>query len=382
MGPLDAYRAKLAAGDLHGDPAQELAAEKLQLLCRRLAHYSPDEGDSSWLQRLSFGRRREPAPQGLYIYGEVGRGKSMLMDMFFASAPVARKRRVHFHAFMQEVHAAIFRYRNLPPDSPERRRGGDDPIKPVAKQIAEQAWLLCFDEFQVSDVADAMILGRLFEKLFDRGVVVVATSNRAPDDLYQGGLNRPLFLPFIAIFKTRLDVLHLAAARDYRLARLSGSPVWHAPPGPAADAALNEAFRLLTDGAAGEPEVLEILGHRLHIAKQARGVAYCRFADLCEASFGPADFLAVAARYHTLILQDIPELSPDRRNEAKRFVTLVDALYEARCKLIASAAAPPDQLYPTGDGAFEFRRCASRLHEMQSDDYRNLPHQPAERSNS
>ncbi len=377
MGPLESYRAKLTAGDLHGDEAQELAAEKLELLSLRLAHYRPGEGDGGWLQKLSFGRKREPAPQGLYIYGEVGRGKSMLMDLFFEAAPVQKKRRVHFHAFMQEVHAAIFRYRNLADDSAEKKKGGDDPIKPVAKAISEQAWLLCFDEMQVSDVADAMILGRLFQKLFDRGVVVVATSNRAPDDLYLNGLNRPLFLPFIALFKEKLDVLHLAAARDYRLQRLSGSRVWHSPLGAGTDAALEHAFALLTDAAPGAPEEIELLGRKLPIPRQARGVAFCQFHDLCEQPLGPADFLAIARRYHTLVLNGIPELSPERRNEAKRFVTLIDTLYEARVKLIAGAAAPPETLYPSGDGAFEFQRCVSRLNEMQSDDYRALPHQAA-----
>ncbi|WP_430396178.1 cell division protein ZapE [Ferrovibrio sp.] len=374
MGPLETYRAKLAAGELQGDEAQELAAEKLELLSRRLAHYTPGQGDEGWLQRLSFGRRREPAPQGLYIFGEVGRGKSMLMDLFFATAPVAKKRRVHFHAFMQEVHAAIFRYRSLPDDSAERKKGGDDPIKPVAKAIAEQAWLLCFDELQVSDVADAMILGRLFQKLFDRGVVVVATSNRAPDELYLNGLNRPLFVPFIALFKEKLDVLQLAAARDYRLQRLSGAKVWHSPLGAESDAALARAFALLTDDDAGEAADIELLGRKLHVPRQARGVAWFSFAELCESPLGPADFLAVARSFHSVILGGIPELGPDKRNEAKRFVTLIDALYEAKVKLIASAAAPPETLYPSGDGAFEFQRCVSRLNEMQSDDYRAQRH--------
>jgi cell division protein ZapE len=377
MSVLDSYRQKLAAGELAADPAQALAAEKLELLSRRLAHYRPGEGDAGWLQRLSFGRKREPAPQGLYIYGDVGRGKSMLMDLFFAAAPVEKKRRVHFHAFMQEVHADIFRYRQLPEDSPEKKKGGDDPIRPVAKKIAAAAWLLCFDELQVTDVADAMILGRLFEKLFARGVVVVATSNRAPDDLYQGGLNRPLFEPFIALFKDKLDVLHLAASRDYRLQRLSNERVWFSPPGPAATAALDRAFALLTDDAAGAPSALELLGRKLHVPRQARGVARFPFPDLCEAPLGPPDFLAIARAFHTLLIDDIPLLGPANRNEAKRFVTLVDTLYEAKVKLLATAAAPPESLYPQGDGAFEFQRCVSRLNEMQSEDYRELPHSPA-----
>ncbi|WP_298726366.1 cell division protein ZapE [uncultured Ferrovibrio sp.] len=376
MSLLDTYRAKVASGILANDPAQALAAEKLELLSRRLQHYKPGGGDEGWLQRLSFGRKREPAPQGLYIYGEVGRGKSMLMDLFFEAAPVEQKRRVHFHAFMQDVHAEIFRYRQLPSDNPEKKKGGDDPIKPTAKKIARQAWLLCFDEFQVSDVADAMILGRLFEKLFDRGVVVVATSNRAPDDLYQGGLNRQLFLPFIALFKEKLDVLHLAAQRDYRLQRLSREKVWFSPLGPASDAALDRAWNLLTDDARGEPGSLEVLGRKLAIPRQARGVARFAFADLCEAALGPADYLAIARHFHTVMIDGIPTLSPAKRNEAKRFVTLIDTLYEAKVKLLASAEAPPETLYPTGDGAFEFQRCVSRLNEMQSEDYRALEHSP------
>jgi cell division protein ZapE len=377
MSVLDSYRQRLEAGDLAEDPAQALAAEKLELLSRRLVQYQPG-GEDTWLQKLSFGRKREPAPQGLYIYGDVGRGKSMLMDLFFEAAPVEKKRRVHFHAFMQEVHADIFRYRQLAEDDPEKKKGGDDPIRPTAKKIAASAWLLCFDELQVSDVADAMILGRLFEKLFARGVVVVATSNRAPDDLYQGGLNRQLFMPFIALFKDKLDVLHLAASRDYRLQRLSNERVWFSPRGPAATAALDRAFALLTDDAAGTPADLELLGRKLHVPRQARGAARFAFADLCEAPLGPADFLSLARAFHTLLIDDIPLLGPGNRNEAKRFVTLIDTLYEAKVKLLASAAAPPESLYPEGDGAFEFQRCVSRLNEMQSEEYRVLPHSPAE----
>ncbi|WP_374300902.1 cell division protein ZapE [Ferrovibrio sp.] len=372
MTPLEAYRAKLAAKEIAEDPAQELAVEKLELLSHRLQHYRP--GEDSWLQKLSFGRKREPAPQGLYIYGEVGRGKSMLMDLFFAAAPVEKKRRVHFHAFMQEVHAEIFRYRQLPDDDAEKKKGGDDPIRPLAKKIAEASWLLCFDELQVTDVADAMILGRLFEKLFERGVVVIATSNRAPDDLYQGGLNRQLFLPFIALFKDKLDVLHLAAQRDYRLQRLSRERVWFSPLSAKSTLALDRAWDLLTDAAEGKPVDLELLGRKLRVPEQARGVARFTFGDLCEAALGPADFLAIARAFHTVMIDGIPTLSPARRNEAKRFVTLVDTLYEAKVKLMATAEAPPETLYPEGDGAFEFQRCVSRLNEMQSEDYRALPH--------
>ncbi len=372
MSILEAYRAKLAAGEIADDPAQELAVEKLELLGRHLAHYKPGSGDN-WLQKL-VGRRREEAPQGLYIYGDVGRGKSMLMDLFFAGAPVEKKRRVHFHAFMQEVHAEIFRYRQLAEDDPEKKAGGDDPIRPTAKKIAKSAWLLCFDEMQVSDVADAMILGRLFEKLFQRGVVIVATSNRHPDDLYKSGLNRQLFLPFIELFKEKLDVLHLAASRDYRLQRIAKSPVWFSPISAKSTLALDRAWNLLTDDAGGAPAEIELLGRKLLVPLQARGVARFSFDELCEQPLGPADFLAIAKNFHTVMIDNIPTLSPAKRNEAKRFVTLVDALYEAKAKLLATADAPPETLYPEGEGAFEFQRCVSRLHEMQSEEYRALPH--------
>lgn len=372
MSLLETYRARLAAGEIAEDPAQELAVEKLELLSRRLQHYQP--GNDTWLQKLSFGRKREPTPQGLYIYGDVGRGKSMLMDLFFGMAPVEKKRRVHFHAFMQEVHAEIYRYRQLPAEDAEKKAGGDDPIKPAAKKIAKSAWLLCFDEMQVSDVADAMILGRLFEKLFDRGVVVVATSNRHPDDLYKSGINRQLFLPFIALFKDKLDVLHLAASRDYRLQRIARSPVWFSPLSAKSTLALDHAWNLLTDDAEGEPAEIELLGRKLMVPLQARGVARFTFGDLCEQPRGPADFLAIARSFHTVMIDGIPMLSPAKRNEAKRFVTLVDTLYEAKAKLLATADAPPETLYPEGEGAFEFQRCVSRLNEMQGEAYRALPH--------
>jgi cell division protein ZapE len=369
-GPLFAYRQLRGTGTLTGDPQQELAAEKLQALYTALQTFQP-RADGGWLQRLGFGRKEpESAPTGLYIYGDVGRGKSMLMDLFFLHAPVEKKRRVHFHAFMQEVHAEVHRFRQFDP----KQRDGDDPIPPLARKIADQARLLCFDEVQVTDVADAMILGRLFERLFERGIVVVATSNRPPDDLYKHGLNRQLFLPFIAMLKERLDLLHLAGATDYRLNRLAGHPVWHAPPGPAADAELDNAFAALTDNAAGEPLEIPVQGRVLRLPLYARGVGRAAFEELCVRAVGPADFLALAATCHTLILSNIPELGPEKRNEAKRFVTLIDTLYEAKSKLIASAAAPPERLYPSGDGSFEFQRTVSRLNEMQSQDYWSLEH--------
>ncbi len=369
-GPLAAWRRLRTEGVVRHDPMQELAVEKLEGLHQRLLAWKPDR--KGLLGRLGL-LKPEPPPQGLYLFGGVGRGKSMLMDMFFASAPVAPKRRVHFHAFMLETHARIHAWRKLPPDAPERAEG-DDPIPPTAARIAAEARLLCFDEFQVADVADAMILGRLFTELFARGVVVVATSNRAPDQLYAGGLNRQLFLPFIALVEKELDLLHLNGPVDYRLARLAGMPVYFAPLGPAADTALDGVFAALTDGEAPVSETLEVQGRQLVLPCTARGVVRAGFAELCARALGAADYLALAARFHTLVLDGVPAMGPDKRNEAKRFVTLIDALYEARAKLITSAAALPDDLYPAGDGSFEFGRTASRLMEMQSADYMALPH--------
>ncbi len=367
-GPQAAYQALVARAVVTPDPAQRLAVEKLEILHRRLARWRPDQQKGGLLARLGLGRSREEPPQGLYIYGAVGRGKSMLMDLFFKGAPVTRKRRVHFHAFMQDVHRAIFGHRQMVLTQGAGRVGAD-PIPVVARQIAAEAALLCFDEFQVTDVADAMILGRLFTALWGAGVVVVATSNRPPRDLYQDGLNRPLFLPFIALLEDTLDVLHLDGAQDWRMARLAGRPVYFSPLGRDATAALDEVFLDLTRGSTAPADVLTVLGHPVTIPRAAYGVARAAFGDLCGMPLGPADFLAVARAYHTLVLDDVPRLGPENRNEAKRFVTLVDALYEARVKLVVAAAAPPDALYPDGDGAFEFQRTASRLHEMQSADY-------------
>jgi cell division protein ZapE len=369
-GPLDLYRARRTEGRIKPDPAQALAAEKLQSLHNALVHYQPDVrsgGRLSWLERLGLARRQDDAPQGLYIFGAVGRGKSMLMDLFFESTPIAHKRRVHFLAFMLEVHDALHRLRQ------DKAEEGDALLR-VADEIAATAWLLCFDEFQVTNIADAMLLGRLFESLFERGVVVVATSNWAPDQLYEGGLQRDRFLPFIALVKQRLDILELDGDTDYRLARLADLEVYHAPSGSAATAALEAAFAALTDGAMPAPDTLTAQGRTIRVPRAARGVAWFGFADLCAKPLGPADFLAIATHFHTVFVTDVPLLTPDLHNETRRFVTLVDALYEHRAALVVSAADAPDRLCAEGDAAFEFRRTASRLAEMRSSAYRRRPH--------
>ncbi len=376
-GPILKYRKKVGAGALSADPCQELAAEQLQMLHNRLANLSqtPLRGLKDFLS----GKNKEPVPRGLYLYGDVGRGKSMLMDLFFDGAPVEKKRRVHFHAFMQEVHRAIHAWRQMTVAVRRRhpdyvREAADDPIRPVAKGIAQQARLLCFDEFQVTDITDAMILGRLFEALFCQGVVVVATSNRAPDALYEDGLNRQLFTPFIDLIKERMDVLHLEGRRDHRLNLGGGLQVYHAPLGPAADAGLDAAWAEITGSASECSEDLPVQGRLVTVARAAGGAARFSYSDLAERPLAAADFLAIAARYHTILIDCIPVMDKTRRNEAKRFVTLIDALYEARVKVICSAAAAPRALHPSGAGAFEFARTASRLIEMQSAAYLAADH--------
>ena len=360
---IDRYEARIGSGQLTPDPVQAEAASALDDLAHRLANRKT----GGWFSKAE-------TVNGLYMWGGVGRGKSMLMDLFFEHAPVAARRRVHFHEFMAEVHDRLDAWRRLTPDERKRsewrvKGAGDDPIAPVAKQIASEANLLCFDEFQVTQIADAMVLARLFDALFERAVTVVATSNRHPDDLYKDGINRPLFLPFIDHLKTHCRILELASDRDYRLDRLIEAPVWYAPLGPEAETALEAAWDRLTLGAEPQHCVLTVKGRKLDVPREAAGVAWFSFEELCARPLGSRDYLAIAANFNTVILSGIPKLGPENRNEAARFVALIDAFYEARIKLIASAAAEPEHLYPEGDGSFEFERTASRLHEMRSTDY-------------
>ena len=367
-GPLFAYRARLHAGELQPDAGQQLVAEKLQSLHNALRHYDPESGRSGWKARLGLAQRRAEPPQGLYLYGGVGTGKSMMMDLFFAAAPVERKRRTHFHAFMAEVHDRLHDWR-------QRTKGSQaDPLPELAGDLAGEAWLICFDEFHVVNIADAMILGRLFEALFARGTVVVATSNWPPDELYIGGLQRERFLPFIALLKERLDLLQLDSGRDYRRRNLLDVSVYHAPLGPRALAALDRLFAELTEGAEAAEESLTVKGRSLPVPAAARGVARFNFADLCEQPLAANDFLAVARAFHTLVLDDVPRMTGAERDAARRFMLLIDALYEHRVKLLLSADGTPEQLYADGDGSFEFQRTVSRLQEMRSPDYLALPH--------
>lgn len=361
--PLERFKALVESGELTLDPTQAAAAERLDALARKLERTPAEPPPSRGLLGRLVGRPAQaPATiKGLYIHGGVGRGKSMLMDLFFAEVDIEKKRRVHFHAFMLDVQARLHARR--------QRAGKADPLAEVARDLAAEARLLCFDEFHVVNIADAMILGRLFEALFAEGVVVVATSNWPPDRLYEDGLNRQRFLPFIALLKERMAVIELDGPTDYRLERLRELPVYHYPLGPTASRALDGIFHALADGEPADFIDIEVGSRRLPVPQAAGGVARFSFHDLCEKPLGPADYLAIGKRFHSVVLDDVPLLTPDRRNEARRFMTLVDALYECRVMLFMAAAAPAPELYPQGDGAFEFQRTVSRLMEMQSKEW-------------
>lgn len=378
---LDDYAASARAGTVEYDEAQVLVIDRLDDLRRRLASYSPPRRSGS-LGKLFASKPNKQSGStlpGLYIWGAVGRGKTMLMDLFFARVPIARKRRVHFHAFMADTHARVHAYRRL-----ARPTGSEDPIVLVADEIAAEATLLCFDEFSVTDIVDAMILGRLFAALFERGVVIVATSNVAPERLYEDGLNRALFLPFIDLIEARMDVVKLEARTDFRLEKLQGTIVYHIPANAKAAAALTATFEALTGAPQGEPLDLEILGRKLRVPQARANVARFSYADLCKQALGATDFLAIARAFHTVILDGIEVIPAARRDEAKRFITLIDTLYDRHVKLIASAEAEPADLYPAGLGreGFEFHRTVSRLVEMRSMAYLALPHGDIDSSGS
>jgi cell division protein ZapE len=374
---LDTYETLAASGRIERDAAQVALARRLDALAMALAGRAQARKGSAlgWL----FSRRSAALPplKGLYIWGDVGRGKTWLMDLFFESVKGLPKRRVHFHAFMADVHERIHAWR-------QRVKRGEvqdaDPIAPVAADIAREAQILCFDEFVVTDIADAMILARLFDALFAAGVIVVATSNVAPQRLYEGGLNRALFMPFIAALQAHCDVTRLGARTDFRLEKLGTSPVWFTPADAGAKAALGDVFTRLTGEEKGEPFTFLVKGHDVHVPEAAASVARAGFADLCAEALGAADYLALAQRFHTLVLDDVPLMGMANRNEARRFIILIDTLYERNVKLVCSAAAEPQALYRDADGyeAFAFERTVSRLIEMRSTEYLARPHGQAD----
>ncbi len=385
LSPVEAYNKLQDEGEIRPDDDQLRVLKHFERLYAELKDY-PEVGNrsggltlKSWrfsnLFRWSGGDKTPP--RGIYVYGGVGRGKSMIMDLFYSVAPLKSKKRVHFHEFMLDVHARMKEWRSL--SGKERAaRGGraseDDPIPPVARQMAAEATLLCFDEMQITDIADAMVIGRLFKEMLECGVIVVATSNRPPDDLYKDGLNRQLFLPFIDKLNTEFDVITLNGPTDYRYDRLKGVQTYYSPVNEETTQKLSETFFRLTDRDVDNrdkvpSDELMVQGRTLFVPKAARGVAVFSFKRLCANPLGAADYLAIARAYHTVIMVAIPQLSKEKRNEAKRFVTFIDALYEHGVKFVCSAEVEPMDLYPVGDGSFEFERTVSRLMEMQSEEY-------------
>jgi cell division protein ZapE len=369
------YAALVETGKIEADAGQAVLVASLAALERRLEEQRLAQKSSSlgWL----FAKREKAGPplKGLYVYGEVGRGKTMFMDLFFEASAIERKRRAHFHDFMADVHERVHEYRR------EIKNGNvadQDPIQRAAAAIADETKLLCFDEFHVTDIADAMILGRLFTRLFELGVVMVATSNIAPSGLYKDGLNRALFLPFLALLEKHCDVVRLDARTDFRLEKLTGVAAWYVPPDAKANAAFDDAWRRLVGHADGAPHELVVKGHVVKVPKAAMGVARFSFDELCARPLAAADYLKIAHEFHTLIVDHIPVMDFSRRNEAKRFIILIDTLYDHAVKLLASAEAQPEQLYTGTEGfeANEFKRTASRLFEMRSQSYLGLPHGP------
>ncbi len=357
------YDARVASGELAPDDAQRGVLPALDRVTRELAQAVPATAapKSRWFSRLMGGASAPAqAVKGIYLWGGVGRGKSMLMDLVMEAAPIPQKRRVHFHEFMQHIQGAL---------EGVRKTGQADAVRPVALAVAQQTRLLCFDEMQITDIADAMIVGRLFQVLFEEGVTIVTTSNRVPEDLYKNGLNRQLFLPFIGLIRDRMQVVELASATDYRQNRDEGGQVWFIPADAGARTQMDALWDRLTNCEMASPLLLEVKGRKVELPRHCGRVARASFWDLCAKPLGPADYLAIAAAVDVLFLDGIPRLSMSNYNEAKRFVTLIDALYEARVRLVASAADEPERLYAEGEGAFEFERTASRLREMRDADW-------------